>query len=823
MFNHPLTNAFGDQYFYEINGSTFATHSAEQIFRERYGDELLAENSLIIFIGTDGGLLVKYIHQHQAQDSCYLFIELPSVIQALTQQQLLPSPIDNVIICPPDEWQQVAETFNIKLYSYTESIKLYSSIGTADAYLPDYISLAPQIHKAVIASVTQLTRVLFNRIFIQPILQNAAHNLQPAAKLRHCFKGKTAVILGGGPSLDELLPWVIKNRAKIVILAVSRICRQLHAIGFRPDIIFSVDPTEVSYEVSKYMLHFNDVLFIHANHVNPRLLAQYQGKTAYLGTRFPWQTPQDINHHNIDITPPTVTNSAINNAVEFGFTQIILIGVDLCFSPTGFSHAKGSNEHETGPVWGHNHQTVTTNDGRTAETSTYFYLAIEPMAKTAEQAHQQGIKVISPVGYAVKLPYVDYIIADHILLTPLDEPVDATIDRVLPALPQAEQISTRQATLTAFIQIKLKLQKIKQLAQSALASLTMITHSDNPANHLKQNKKLDKIDKTLNRDFPSIITLIKKQGIRDFMKIVDPAYAKNITFDLSLEKSRLLYQAYFDNADALISLLNTMIHLIESRLLEDTPVPDYQRLIKQWQSDHQPGRALIWQQQHPELTQQLPPTIQTEFAQLQSAFIAELDRPCDHTQYISEKTGLPGVRNKARQCFKNNNLPGLKNLLTGLQFYQEANQDPNGPQYRILILAYIADLSNESKNALTLYDQITRDELIEDAYPQAIQRLIASEQYNKAIEYFERIHQLTPVYQTQYADLLRLTGHVQQALDLYTESLQRTPNDLDTMMKLGKLYHSLNVPEAAKWAFEQVAELQPNNQEAHDFLDQLNH
>ena len=77
------------------------------------------------------------------------------------------------------------------------------------------------------------------------------------------------------------------------------------------------------------------------------LLGNWLGLNLYLGDLFPWKTKHNVE--NLNGIGPTVTNSAILLAIQLGIKKQILFGVDLCYSPEGYTHAQGSFEHDSGP------------------------------------------------------------------------------------------------------------------------------------------------------------------------------------------------------------------------------------------------------------------------------------------------------------------------------------------------------------------------------------------------------------------------------------------------------------------------------------------
>ena len=66
-----------------------------------------------------------------------------------------------------------------------------------------------------------------------------------------------------------------------------------------------------------------------------------------------------------------------------------------------------------------------------------------------------------------------------------------------------------------------------------------------------------------------------------------------------------------------------------------------------------------------------------------------------------------------------------------------------------------------------------------------------------------------------------LRGNIDAAINIYTGYLNMAPGDLVSMLRLGKLYQSIGVKEAAKTAFNYVLQQEPDNKTARSLLEQL--
>ncbi len=95
-----------------------------------------------------------------------------------------------------------------------------------------------------------------NNIFIDSQLKSLSSNSTPVSKIENALNGTTAVIMGGGPSLDDSIDWIKTNQDQLVIFAAARIANRLKKEGIQPDFFVTVDPHAVSYDNSKPMLQF---------------------------------------------------------------------------------------------------------------------------------------------------------------------------------------------------------------------------------------------------------------------------------------------------------------------------------------------------------------------------------------------------------------------------------------------------------------------------------------------------------------------------------------------------------------------------------------
>ncbi|MDO9140059.1 MAG: hypothetical protein Q7U38_07030, partial [Methylobacter sp.] len=104
------TNTFGDRYLYNINRGNFDKVGAHAIFDAEFSKHLLEEDSLNIIIGTDSGLLPKYVQQQGIPSGArYIFIEPEQVLEQLQHHQLLDDMPPEIVCTTLGHWEEEAK------------------------------------------------------------------------------------------------------------------------------------------------------------------------------------------------------------------------------------------------------------------------------------------------------------------------------------------------------------------------------------------------------------------------------------------------------------------------------------------------------------------------------------------------------------------------------------------------------------------------------------------------------------------------------------------------------------------------------------------
>ena len=818
-----LVNSFGDRYLYDVNGSVFDKVGSDVVFQKHFGESLFVENTLYIIIGSDSGLLPQYIAKKGfPEGSYYIFIEPPTVFSQIRSLPLMPNH-EKIYITTADEWLKCAEEIGYKNFVYLGNLQFVSSFAAMDGRFSDYFELLVQIQEELEKIRWSTNAELGAEIFNLRQLENIAENRVSATHLEGLFPGKTAIVLGGGPSLDPILPWVIENRNCLFVIAVSRISRRLLEVDLSPDVIVSVDPHQISFDVSKEMLRFwKKTVFVNQYHVVSTLLGQWCGRSLFFGARVPWDSP--LNENIMTAPGPTVTNSAIDLSVKMGFAQVLLAGVDLCHSRDGYTHAQGSNERQAGPQLGQGRLWIETNGGWLAETTPDFHFAAAQIGAQATAAKQEGCEIINLSDNSAKMEDVGYCAPNDLSLEAFPKTGFTTIIEILPEDTAETRSAYYRKALAEIVRSQNSFREIKRLSNEALkANALFFGKLGKDKGNRKHRVKMDRIEKKLKNSFSDFSLLVKQVGIRDFLKMTQGDQGKTWDEDDAEKLGRIYYEAYRDSADRLLKIVDSAATRLKSRLEEEVAQPEFQKLIQQWEQDKQPGRATGWKITHPQGF--IPEKFLPQFQQLADEFEEILaNQETVHLQRARGYSQLGQVRGKMQMMYRQRQVENLSHLVENLK----AQDEDDAIALALLGGGYLAELTDNVDEALSFYQQLIdlpnerrNIQILEETLKRLLSLSLKNHDSKNARVVAECLAGISVTYLPHYAELLWLLGEQRTALDLYADYLEEVPDDHVVMIKLGKHYAEIGVSDGARLMFETVLQQDSSNVSAEKLLAKL--
>ncbi len=813
-----ITNSFGDHYLYSLNRRTFAEEKASDLFRRHFGDAFTKRDTLIVFIGTDSGLLLEYAASQPRIDGLRIvFVELPEVIERLAERGLPAAMPEHLSLCTRDEFWQQKESFDFDDYIFMRRFVLLASFAVTSAALPEYLDLNSALHQEMQVTFKDLADDVTRKEHLTPWIRNLVDLENSLSLLENAFAGRTAVVLGAGPSLDRLLPWVFANRDRLLIIAVARISGQLLQAGVIPHVIAAADPKEVTFDYAREMFLFEPApLFFCANHVAPALLSQWHGTSVFLGALFPW-----VSQANTSYTfyiGSTVTNLALGMAAFVGCTTVIFGGVDFCFGRDGISHASGSFEAKAGPAL-LNTVPVTTNDGSTASTRVDYLQGRDRMEQQAAQISALGVRIINPAGGAARMKHVDYLPVEEIALsTPATAP-EEIFARCIPektAETEAQHLRLVEEEVKKIIST-VKAHK-KQFASAQKLVDTIFSTKTGHSEAERAQRRLAAIEKQLGDDPTGSYNLLRHFNINALLAAKRAASAEQWSDDEKKNFRHNYYTGCRAGADAFLAVLHDAEKACRLRREEEKKRPDIKKLTRYWSEHNQNRRALLWRQRHPAVELDAPQSALVD--RCTAAFNTLISSAGEEgVKFSRMHTGINGLENVALRHHRNGDKDALIRLKTGLEHHPQEE----AALLAIFVGGLITELEERPEEAQQQYQKLIGDEvgfLTEEALHRILLLNLTRGNYEDALTAADCLSAISITYAPTLAELYTLGGDKNAALEVYTRFLQQIGVHIPTMLKMAELYTACGVAEGAVLMYETILEQDPENATARQFLEQ---
>lgn len=248
-----------------------------------FSQDILKKN---VFIASDFDTVAEIIHKKSGMDNT------PELLSLTSQREFNPSEFDDLVM----RLRNLVGTFFLNL-KFTRK-KFYKS----------------------------LRYLLINYI-------NFLKNEIPLMKFKDVYKGKTAVVVSAGPTLDRNIEALKKNRDKYILFTVGTAAKTLYKNGLKPDFLCLIETFDSSAQLEG--LDLSDVNFITEPYSHPFLRKfKFKNILSHIGSNMPinhfWAKAcgEDIEEYH---SRGTVSYTALNCARILGCSKIILVGQDLAY------------------------------------------------------------------------------------------------------------------------------------------------------------------------------------------------------------------------------------------------------------------------------------------------------------------------------------------------------------------------------------------------------------------------------------------------------------------------------------------------------------
>ena len=197
------------------------------------------------------------------------------------------------------------------------------------------------------AKVNVVTQLNAANIFSKNTLANLLSQKRaiPLLNFKDAFRGVTAILVGGGPSLSKNGYLLRKAKNKALIIAVDTSVRFLLQNGIRPDFIVSMDFTKNALNYFQGEKDLLESILVVDPEVYPGIASGFKGRVAFCsleGKAVCEWLKVCIGDFGKLPKGMSVSHMAFSIALYLGADPIVFTGQDLAYS-SGRSHVKGAS------------------------------------------------------------------------------------------------------------------------------------------------------------------------------------------------------------------------------------------------------------------------------------------------------------------------------------------------------------------------------------------------------------------------------------------------------------------------------------------------
>ncbi len=795
-------NQNGEKFVEELNRADFSGMNSIDFFDGSIDADFGKDNTLYLVVGSDSGLLLPYLKKRASgRGSRVVVIEHDDVypLVAAEYRGLLSTHAKKhssndlrISLHSHSSWVREVFDGSDTPWMLGGAMELVESNASAADYSRLYMPVLRAIRKSIEERYSEISVSLSRKKFTALQFRNAADSTTPLKADELFGKDKTTVILGGGPSLDMHLEWVKEHRQSLFIIAVSRIANKLQKHELKPDILVSVDPYNISYEICKTGVLWTDVPLVYNYHVAAELLQQWQGPTFYLGKRLPWHTEKQTAG-NVPSSGPTVSHAAVVVAAKLGFSQILMTGVDLCFSRSASTHAEDSPEQMIHQMPSLCNAQVETYSGRRAGTSISFKSSSAALESIGAMINRTGPILYNMSPEATRCPSIPYI-----------DFQDVKLPTSKPEFIQSVQPADANAALNELARLKKELStarhaftKMRSLSIDAKKLVADMHNAESVEKKSKCSTKLTRTRKSIQNDYNNYLSAIIQDNGVDFSKTATPIDFEDMTSEELIDWGTNYYKLVESGAQAMMDYIDEMQPRIQLRQDEHSPDVDIRELAKRWRDDETPGRILRWKKQY---WKNVKPKDRAWVQRAIGKFRATLNEPnAKATDNLVEyNRNIDNVMRSLVFLSESKSLDELQAI--------EAKLDEQRWPYSALkryTAGLISEIENEVATAVTGFQasiDICSERLEEDADSlESMQRLIEDclvrmtsayiglKDYPSATTTLGILCEMLPSYVISYAKLLNLCDQKEFAVQLLESYIELYPENKKARLALAEI------------------------------------
>lgn len=350
------------------NGKTIESKYNPEREAENLINQITEKFSFFIVIGIGSGITIKTLLQKYTGSKIIGIETSNEDISFISQFDTVKSLMTeiNVKLISSEQIGFILQNFYLPVMD--GNIRIIENRAWVNENKENYVKITGELNKALkIIGQDYSVQCHFGKIWLKNALKNLKSTTHLEQKKYNFPVEKKAVVIGAGPSLENKIYELKKNRANLFIISTDTGYKALLKYQISSDAVVSLDGQFISSthfsrkDKNKDTVYFLDICG--NSSVCKKLLKL--NKNIYL---FSSSNPLSIfSEDYFDVKPlvlesgsGTVTISALDLAVKSGFTQIEILGADFSYSK-GKSYTKGTYLEENFAINEFKLNTIETN------------------------------------------------------------------------------------------------------------------------------------------------------------------------------------------------------------------------------------------------------------------------------------------------------------------------------------------------------------------------------------------------------------------------------------------------------------------------------
>ncbi|MBD7909610.1 motility associated factor glycosyltransferase family protein [Sporosarcina gallistercoris] len=542
---------------------------------ERFVDKFTKDSHHVLFIGIGMGYHINYFMKKHPETKFLIYEPNEEVLHAYLSNSLLNElPLQHLIgiFTGIDEKKIMVEIESI-IIQFNEVLqiiplpiyeKIYSEkVGNL---LESTLKLVKDRHSIMLTNAVFQKRWTINSIKNFPVVlqtPNILHDIDSSA-----FKGKPAIIVAAGPSLNEEFENLryIKKHGLAYIFSVGSAINALIEQGVYPDAACTYDPSERNQLVFKKLKdqQVDNIPLIFGSSVGFETLSDYPGEMLHMITSQDTVSPQLLDTaQSIDIVldAPSIAVVTLQILIMLGTSPIILVGQNLGFQNDqryaagiqyDFVESKLNDEEKKKTL---NIKDVQGNDIKTNDGFNWMRQQLE-----MHIASNPGLKVINTTKNGAHIEGTTFTPLEQLIGDVLADSIVLTGWHAKSNKYDVEFIESRAYLMNEYAE------KMNREIQSALEELERIQKSAD----LKQYKNIEKRFASFDKQFNKI----KKNEF--YAGFIEPLMRVQ-NEKLSLDTKKIRYEENLQRkADTVVNSFGLFLH--EIKLHFDFVLPYFQEM-----------------------------------------------------------------------------------------------------------------------------------------------------------------------------------------------------------------------------------------------------